>query len=90
MKNLYEIHEIEDYGRSIATHGTVFANDKDEARKLAAIHHNNKEIYTTGFYEARLVVPVATINPDESEEHRKRKLEWAKSDVKRFSKKIKL
>ena len=90
MRELYKIHEIGDYGRSIATHGTVFANSPKEAEKLAAEYHGNPEIYTTGFYKARVEKQVASITPEKIEEHRQQRLQQAKWDLERFSKPLKL
>jgi len=90
MRQLYEIHEVDDYGRSIGTYGTVFAESKDEAEKLASAYHGKPDIYKTGFYEAQVVEQVATITPENIEEHRLERLRQAEYDIKRFSNPLKL
>ena len=88
MKRLFEVYENDEYGRSIGTLGTVYADDGDDAKKLVAEYFNNKEIYTTGFYNSKLVE--ASINMDNKENFQARKLQRAKWDVERYSKPIEL
>ena len=54
MKKLYQVVELEDNGfhiRSVVC--IVSANTGDEARVKAAKYKHNREIVSTGFYEAR-------------------------------------
>ena len=88
MKRLFEVYENDEYGRSIGTLGTVYADDKDEAKKLVAEYFNNKEIYSTGFYNAQLVE--ASIKMENKEKYQAEKLRRARWDVERYSKPIKL
>ena len=89
MKQLFEIYEVlDDYGFRTSVMGTIYANDKDEARKNAAIYYNNTDIYKTGYYGARLAT--ASINLEESEQIRERNLRNAKLNVERYEKKIEL
>ncbi len=89
MKQLFEIYEVlDDYGFRTSVMGTIYANDKDEARKNAAIYYNNRDIYKTGYYGSRLAT--ASINMEDVEKERENKLRIAKRDIERYSKKIEL
>lgn len=53
--NLYKIVNVDYYGRRVGQLLLVRANSSDDARKKAGKHLDNKEIYTTGFYDAVLI-----------------------------------
>jgi hypothetical protein len=85
MKLLFEIFETDDYGRNISSLGTIYAEDKDRARRAAGEFYNNKEIYTTGFYGAELVK--ATIDLKDKKEYWESKVNEANSILRRFKNK---
>mgnify|MGYP003636774411 FL=1 len=83
MKHLFEVYNNDENGRHINTLGTIYAESKDEALKLSAEYFNNKEIYTTGFYNVELVE--ASIIMENKDEYQANKLREAKWDILRYS-----
>tara|TARA_B110000977_G_C10801965_1_gene386647 strand:+ start:364 stop:630 length:267 start_codon:yes stop_codon:yes gene_type:complete len=83
MNLLYEVYNNDENGRHINTLGTIYAESKNEALKLSAEYFNNKEIYTTGFYNAMLVE--ASIEMENKDEYQANKLREAKWDILRYS-----
>lgn len=73
---LWRVSELDQDGRRAIRHWGIWkAANADEARQLAADHYKNKEMVTTGFYEAR------EIEQSQLDEERQR-LERAISDLK--------
>ena len=51
---LWRVSELDQDGRRAIRHWGIWrAASQDEARQYAADHYGNKEMVTTGFYEAR-------------------------------------
>ena len=71
-ERLYEIVEVDDYGRAFRTLGTVYSITPEEAEEIASDFFNNPEIRKTGFYMARL--PEASINLSDKNEYWERKI----------------
>lgn len=74
-ERLYEIVELDDYGRAFNTLGTVYASSPEKAEEIASDFFNNPEIRKTGFYKARL--PEATIKLSEKDEYWGKKIRYA-------------
>lgn len=52
---LFRVFESDDFGRAIVYMGVFKANSDEEALEKASKYYNNKEISSTGFYNAEKV-----------------------------------
>ena len=75
-QRLFRVYNTDDYGRETILLGIFQATSEKEAREKAAEKFNNREIVTTGFYDA------SEVSDEELEKEKKKlQIELAKLEV---------